>query len=114
MMSETKIYKTTAKAVLESRIPFNSMFDETLRDEDLRITKTKCIDESNDEYEDWDYIDTEIKIDYKLECLTARLTRPDAEWESIIAYPRFASGSKTRNEFYRIQDQVKTLINKNN
>ena len=108
MMSETKIYKTTARAVLESNIPLDSMFDEILWDGDLRITKTKCIDESNEEHEDWDYIDTEIKIEYDIE--TARLTRHRVEWVSIIAYPQFASRSKTRNEFYRIQDQVKTLM----
>lgn len=116
-MEEKKIiYKTTAKIVLNADIPFNSTFDETLRDSDLRIVKTEYIDESNDEFTDYDYEETTgplgIETDEKwdIECFCTHLTDIEAKWESIIKYPKFAAGSKTRNNWHRIQSKIRKLI----
>ena len=97
MNEKIKIYETTARAVLDADIPYNSEFDETLRNEDVRIVKNEGV---------WD-----------IQCLTAHIAHPEPEWESIIAYPEFTSGAKMRTAFHRIQDKIKAIkdkkINKN-
>ena len=98
-------YKCIAKDLLNAKIPLNSTFDETLKDEDLRIVET--IEESEDEET------AEIKEEHSfdIECYSQRLGK-EIKWESVIKYPTFVSGHKTTTEYNNIQHKIKALIKK--
>ena len=89
-----EILKINFKKFLESNLPLNSCFDESLKEEDLRIVK-----EVNDEEKEF----------YDIECYCRRIGQ-ETKWESIIERPTFVSGSKTRTEHSRIHHKIKNLI----
>ena len=52
-------------------------------------------------------LETDIKLD--IQCYCYILFNLTPEWESIIKYPSYASGSKQRNNFHLIQGQIRSL-----
>ena len=87
-----KFYNTSISKIINSKIPLNSEFDESAKDSDFRIVKTE--DAENSEYD--------------IQCFCKHIGKATS-WESIIKYPSFPSGSKTRTERTRIQYQIKKL-----
>lgn len=112
MDEKTEYFKIMASAVLNSGLEFNSEFDDSLEDSDLRVSKTTFIDESDDEFIDEDFKELEHEIEWDIECLTAHLGDSTPKWESIIKYPTYTSGSKMRIERNRIQREIENLNKK--
>lgn len=101
-MDKTEYFSVKFQSILTSKIPLTSEFDDSAKDEDFRIVKTTI-------KTDPDQFDEET---FDIECLCGTIRDPEPKWKSIIAYPRFAAGSKERNAANKIQWKIEKLIEK--
>jgi len=91
-----KAFSVSFKEILESRIPLNSMFDDSARDEDFRVFRMMYYDKSG----------SEILEIYDIQCYNMRIGDKAPYWESIIRY----SGYEKHHQIDLIQRKIKKLI----
>lgn len=91
-----KVFEVSFKDILESRIPLNSMFDDSARDEDFRVLRVRFYDNSG----------SEILEIYDLQCYNMRIGDKEPYWESIIRY----SGYEKVHQIDTVQRTIKRLI----